>query len=182
MMHNDNNGSLCCFCYQTPNQIIAITVMNRTLLWHIDLNHSADFPPLPSGLIYDWLQSWFADEGALLPPPPLRPPRHILDAAMRLYLWGIPIGETRTYGDMATKIGTSPRGAGRLLGANPLPIVVPCHRIVARHGMGGFHGGQGWKRELLDHELRKRNKHSNAAPVTSANQSKRLASRPITND
>ncbi len=64
----------------------------------------------------------------------------------------IPFGETRTYGEMATSAG-SPRAfraAGSALGANPIPIVVPCHRVLrAGGGLGGYGGGLDVKRELL---------------------------------
>jgi methylated-DNA-[protein]-cysteine S-methyltransferase len=64
----------------------------------------------------------------------------------------IPFGETRTYGEMAASAG-SPRAfraAGSALGANPIPIVVPCHRVLRTGGgLGGYGGGLDVKRELL---------------------------------
>jgi methylated-DNA-[protein]-cysteine S-methyltransferase len=67
----------------------------------------------------------------------------------------IPFGETRTYGEMAAAAG-SPRAfraAGRALGANPIPIVVPCHRVLrSGGGLGGYGGGVDVKRELLSLE------------------------------
>ena len=71
----------------------------------------------------------------------------------------IPVGETRTYGELARAIGSSARAVGGACGANPLPIVVPCHRVVgAGGGLGGFMGSReegfelGIKRWLLAHE------------------------------
>ncbi len=58
----------------------------------------------------------------------------------------IPPGSTRTYGEIATEIGLpgSAQAVGRALGANPYPIVVPCHRVVAANGRtGGFSAGGG---------------------------------------
>lgn len=73
--------------------------------------------------------------------------RRVLEQTAR-----IPFGETRTYGEMATSAG-SPRAfraAGSALGANPIPIVVPCHRVLrAGGGLGGYGGGLDVKRELL---------------------------------
>jgi methylated-DNA-[protein]-cysteine S-methyltransferase len=71
----------------------------------------------------------------------------------------IPSGKTRTYGELATAIGSSARAVGGACGANPVPIVVPCHRVVAANGLGGFMGGTGddtlgIKRWLLAHEQR----------------------------
>lgn len=60
-------------------------------------------------------------------------------------------GSTRTYGDLARVVTCgSPRAVGQALGANPVPIIVPCHRILAAGGgLGGFSGGLDWKRRLL---------------------------------
>lgn len=66
----------------------------------------------------------------------------------------IPYGETRTYRDIAESIGapTAMRAVGNACGANPLPLVVPCHRVIAQHGLGGFSGPAAWKKRLLDFE------------------------------
>ncbi len=61
----------------------------------------------------------------------------------------IPPAETRTYGWVAERAGGSAQAAGNALGRNPLPIVVPCHRVVAANGLGGFTGGLELKRRLL---------------------------------
>lgn len=67
----------------------------------------------------------------------------------------IPFGETRSYAEMATSAG-SPRAfraAGSALGANPIPIVVPCHRVLrSGGGLGGYGGGLDVKRTLLQLE------------------------------
>ena len=63
----------------------------------------------------------------------------------------IPYGETRTYGEIADAIGKpgSARAVGQALGKNRTCIVVPCHRVVAVNGLGGFTGGLRWKQDLL---------------------------------
>jgi methylated-DNA-[protein]-cysteine S-methyltransferase len=64
----------------------------------------------------------------------------------------IPYGETATYGGMAMALGSGPRAVGMACGRNPIPIVVPCHRVLASGGKeGGFSGGRGLptKRQLL---------------------------------
>ncbi|NIA13435.1 MAG: methylated-DNA--[protein]-cysteine S-methyltransferase [Nitrospiraceae bacterium] len=61
-------------------------------------------------------------------------------------------GETCTYAGLGERMGRGPgvaRAVGQALGANPAPIVVPCHRILAADGLGGFGAGLTWKRELL---------------------------------
>jgi methylated-DNA-[protein]-cysteine S-methyltransferase len=63
----------------------------------------------------------------------------------------IPYGETRSYGELAFAVGSGPRAIGRACGRNPIAIVVPCHRVLARGGLGGYSGGEGLatKRRLL---------------------------------
>ncbi len=58
-------------------------------------------------------------------------------------LAAIPYGETRTYQQIAVLAGGSPRSVGGANGANPLPIIIPCHRVVATTGIGGYSGGEG---------------------------------------
>ena len=80
----------------------------------------------------------------------------------RLLVWEamqrIKPGEVRTYGDVARELASSPRAVGGACGANPIPVIVPCHRIVGAGGLGGFMGaaGEGFersiKRWLLEHE------------------------------
>jgi methylated-DNA-[protein]-cysteine S-methyltransferase len=69
----------------------------------------------------------------------------------------IPAGVARTYGQLARTLRSAPRAVGGACRANPIPIVVPCHRIVAVNGPGGFMGATRGralhiKRWLLDHE------------------------------
>lgn len=67
----------------------------------------------------------------------------------------IPFGETRSYGEVANMIGNpgAMRAVGQANGRNNLPIVVPCHRVIAAAGkIGGFSGGVSLKRALLAHE------------------------------
>lgn len=73
----------------------------------------------------------------------------------------IPAGTSIHYGDLARELGSSARAVGQACGANPVPIVVPCHRVLAKNSMGGFmHSRDGdplrIKHWLLDHEARAR--------------------------
>jgi len=81
----------------------------------------------------------------------------------RLAVWEamqrIAPGKTRTYGELAAELGSSARAVGGACGANPIPVVVPCHRVIASGGrIGGFMGAKaegfelGIKRWLLEHE------------------------------
>ncbi len=69
----------------------------------------------------------------------------------------IPPGKVKTYGDIATLLKTSPRAVGNACRRNPIALVVPCHRVVSRQGIGGYSGetsGQEIRRKqhLLRHE------------------------------
>lgn len=63
----------------------------------------------------------------------------------------IPYGEVRTYGQIAAVVGGSPRSVGQANGSNPIPLIIPCHRVVAGSHLGGYSGGDGadTKRWLL---------------------------------
>lgn len=72
-------------------------------------------------------------------------------------LRAIPCGETRSYAELATTIGSIARAVGQANRANPIPIIIPCHRVIGAGGkLGGFSGGEGaaTKRYLLDLERR----------------------------
>lgn len=56
------------------------------------------------------------------------------------YMQQVPSGATRSYGQVAAELGSSPRAVGNACRANPCPIIVPCHRIIAANGLGGFAG------------------------------------------
>lgn len=68
---------------------------------------------------------------------------------------GIPYGETRSYGEIARRLGGvgKARAVGSAAGANPVPLIIPCHRLVGAQGrIGGFSGDLGLKQYLLDME------------------------------
>jgi methylated-DNA-[protein]-cysteine S-methyltransferase len=64
----------------------------------------------------------------------------------------VPYGSTATYGEIAQKAGTVPRVVGQAMARNPTPLVVPCHRIVGAHGIGGFSPSVEIKEALLSME------------------------------
>ncbi|HXI36603.1 MAG TPA: methylated-DNA--[protein]-cysteine S-methyltransferase, partial [Burkholderiales bacterium] len=88
---------------------------------------------------------------------PIRVEGNDLQRAVWLAMCAIPRGKTRTYGEIARELGTDARTVGQACGDNRLPIVIPCHRVVAADGIGGFgHATSGYlievKRWLLAHE------------------------------
>jgi len=95
------------------------------------------------------------------PAADLEVPLAVQGTAFQRRVWAalqrIPSGRTRSYGDLARELGTSARAVGGACRANPTPLVVPCHRVIARGGLGGFAGATSgtWmarKRWLLTHE------------------------------
>lgn len=87
---------------------------------------------------------------------PLAPRGSAYRRAVWAALCAIPYGETRTYGAIAAVAGGVSRSVGGANGANPIPILIPCHRVVAADGLGGYSGGEGLatKRRLLQLETR----------------------------
>ncbi len=91
---------------------------------------------------------------------PLRPAGTPFQRGVWAEIATIPSGQTRTYGQLARSLGNAPRAVGQACGANPYPVVVPCHRVVATGGgLGGFARERGGflldvKRWLLQHEDR----------------------------
>ena len=93
------------------------------------------------------LRGWIDDPDAPFPVP-LAP----CGTAFRQRVWAairaIPRGQTTTYGELATSLGSAPRAVGQACGANPFPLIVPCHRETSAAGLGGFANARsGW---LLD--------------------------------
>lgn len=66
-----------------------------------------------------------------------------LQAGVRRAMLAIPYGQTRTYGDLARDLGVPAQAIGQACGANALPIFIPCHRILAANGLGGYSGAGG---------------------------------------
>lgn len=102
------------------------------------------------------LHAWFND-----PAPALALPLHACGTSFQRRVWAaisaIPAGQTRSYGELAKQLGSAARAVGQACGANPYPLIVPCHRVTSAQGLGGFaHSSGGWllevKRWLLRHE------------------------------
>jgi O-6-methylguanine DNA methyltransferase len=87
------------------------------------------------------------------------PPLDLAGTAFQKSVWGalrkISSGKTKSYGEIASAIGRpkAVRAVGGACGANPVPVLVPCHRVLAANKkLGGFSGGLDWKRSLLKRE------------------------------
>lgn len=87
-------------------------------------------------------------------------PAKLTGSAFQQKVWlailAIPLGQTRSYGELATQLNSGPRAVANACGANRLPLLIPCHRVVAKKGLGGFmrgdKNGLSIKRWLLAHE------------------------------
>lgn len=116
----------------------------------------------PCGIICAWAE---VAEKALTDhlngiPPQKYPPYDLTDGTdFFIKVWEqlqkIEWGKTATYGEIAKKLGNSKlaRAVGAACGANPIPIFIPCHRVIASNGsLGGFSAGLKWKKLLLEIE------------------------------
>ncbi len=104
------------------------------------------------------LQAYFSD-----PHTRFSIPLHLSGTAFQRRVWRalyrLPAVRTAQYGELARQLGSGARAIGNACRANPIPIVIPCHRVLAAHGLGGYSGKTkgsllGIKRWLLDHESR----------------------------
>lgn len=85
---------------------------------------------------------------------PVRPDASGLTARALAAMQAIPFGQTRTYGDLAHELSGPAQAIGQACGANPIPILIPCHRVLGASGLGGYSGAGGveTKVALLKHE------------------------------
>ncbi len=85
---------------------------------------------------------------------PLAPKGSALQIAVCDAMSAIPFGETCTYGDIAGDLGVPAQAVGQACGGNPIPVLIPCHRVLAADGLGGFSGAGGIEAKvaLLKHE------------------------------
>jgi methylated-DNA-[protein]-cysteine S-methyltransferase len=106
--------------------------------------------------VYAQIEKYIADPGFRF-----KLPMKQVGTAFQRRVWNliasIPRGQTRTYGDIARLLRSGPRAVGQACGTNYYPLVIPCHRVVAAKGLGGFaHTSGGYllevKRWLLQHE------------------------------
>ena len=131
----------------------------RTTGWRLAVGDASIEPDETVQLAIGQLREYFAgqrmDFDLPLDWPPLDPTtRKVLETLMT-----VRAGETVTYGELAERSGTGipARAIGSIMAANPLPLVIPCHRVVASDGLGGYSGGDPGreletKRWLLENE------------------------------
>jgi len=112
-------------------------------------NDAGDVPPVLKETATQ-LEEYFAGERR-----DFDVPMELDGTAFQQEVWAelsrIPYGETISYGELARRVGrpSAPRAVGQANGRNPIPIIVPCHRVLAVNGIGGYGGGLTVKRALL---------------------------------
>lgn len=116
---------------QTPTDLFTQSVCEQLLAYFADASYCFDLPIMLNGTAHQ-TKVWHA-------------------------MCAIPRGQTRYYAELAQQLTSSPRAIGQACGANPIPIVIPCHRVVSKSGTGGFMHQRGGaaldiKRWLLVHE------------------------------
>ena len=101
----------------------------------------------------DQLSAYFAGELTQFDLP-LTPTGSEFQKAVYRQMQAIPFGETKTYGEIAKALDGMPQPVGQACGSNPIPIIIPCHRVLSANGLGGFSGfgGVEMKITLLRHE------------------------------
>jgi methylated-DNA-[protein]-cysteine S-methyltransferase len=112
--------------------------------------------PAPFAAARAQLGAYFAGESVTFDLP-LAPRGSAFDLRVWAQLQRIPYGATISYGELARRVGdaSAARAVGSANGRNPLPIIVPCHRVIGADGsLTGFGGGIATKKFLLEHELR----------------------------
>ncbi|HKJ83356.1 MAG TPA: methylated-DNA--[protein]-cysteine S-methyltransferase [Mariprofundaceae bacterium] len=142
-------GEISLFRYDSPLGPIGLALQGD--LCHRLYLKAVDAPACsPDHPVAVWLRAYFS--GHALPKVPAAPPRTPFQARLREVLLAVPVGQVRTYGELAEELGSGARAVGQALGANPVPILVPCHRVLAARDLGGFGAGMAWKKRLLAYE------------------------------
>jgi len=152
------------FFDQYDSQVGVIGVLGgphgvRATGWQLDARDASIEPDETLQMVIGQLREYFAgqrhDFDVPLDLPALEPSTLAVLQAMRT----IGYGETITYGELAVRSGTGlpARAIGSIMGANPVPLIIPCHRVVAADGLGGYSGGEPGheletKRWLLENE------------------------------
>ena len=143
----------------TPVGMIGICTLDDAVT-QIDLNLSSVAEKKARSRIaaatVDFLQRYF-EQGVWSADTPLRLSGTLFQQRVWRSLLEIPAGDIVTYGELAGRLKSSARAVGQACRRNPSPIVVPCHRVVAASGLGGFSGAttgimSDIKRRLLHHE------------------------------
>jgi len=146
-------------CFPTPYTVFGIRCTEKavTEIEFLPISTPTLAPTTPlAESVCEALQQYFFDPHYIFDLP-----LAIEGTAFQRRVWSeirrIPSGETISYAELALRVGSGARAVANACGANSFPIIIPCHRIVAAHGLGGFMRGRKFaaldiKRWLLSHE------------------------------
>ena len=139
--------------------ILAVPAVVREVGWRLDPRGASIEPDETVQMALGQLREYFAGQRRNFALPLDLPPLEAVSEAVLGALRTVGYGETITYGELATLSGTGvpARAIGEIMAANPVPIIIPCHRVVASDGLGGYSGGEPGrhletKRWLLENE------------------------------
>lgn len=107
--------------------------------------------PAPVAAFYRELSAYLAGKLRVFTAAPDLTGHSAFQIAVWEQLQKIPFGQTASYGEIALRLSKpgASRAVGNACGANPVPLVIPCHRVIASGGLGGFSAGRDWKLRLL---------------------------------
>lgn len=133
-----------CFIISTPIQPLKIYCRgDRTVrLTFVADETTEDRHTLPPRLapLAEWLTAYFDKQAVLINLIPLEPAPTAFSKRLRDFLLQTHFGEVFTYKQVAEALDSHPRAVGQACRRNPLPLIVPCHRVVAQHDIGGYMG------------------------------------------
>ena len=137
--------------YDSPVGPIEITSDERSILrlnFHRPAFYEEQEIPEVLHQAAEWLDRYFSgtDPGT---PPPMEPYGTPFQHKVWKELLTLKWNELITYSELARRVGSNARAVGQALGCNPIPLFIPCHRIVAVNGLGGYTPGIEIKRKLL---------------------------------
>lgn len=147
-----------CFSYDSPLSVLYLSVCDQQILKLEYEPENADcFDKfLPDGDIKNWLDAYFAGQ-PLQHSPAMQADGTDFQKKVWNVMLTIPYGETLSYGDVSRVLDSAPRAVGQACKRNPLPVLIPCHRVIAKHSIGGYEGSTTGsridrKQWLLEHE------------------------------
>ncbi|MBF0125473.1 MAG: methylated-DNA--[protein]-cysteine S-methyltransferase [Magnetococcales bacterium] len=142
--------------YHSPVGWLCISVLDgsvRALHWSSSDGHPTIAPNAVARRATDWLDSYF--RGTILPISfPLEPAGTPFQRRVWQLVSTIAPASVFSYGDLARDLGSSARAVGQTMAINPIPILIPCHRVTGKRSLGGYSGGGGaaTKQWLLEWE------------------------------
>ncbi|NOQ15388.1 MAG: methylated-DNA--[protein]-cysteine S-methyltransferase [Methyloprofundus sp.] len=128
------------YCYNTPAGQLSLYLQGKVLCkteW-LTASSTPALPSLPEELQAQINACWLSLKAEITLPLSTQGTafQHAVWSALRQ----IPIGQTRTYGELAKELNTSPRALANACRRNPFPLIIPCHRVLSKTGIGGYAG------------------------------------------